>query len=204
MSRETASSLGIIALLGGILFPTLLLLVSGFLTSGSGSVLQGFVGQAVFMTFVCFLVGVFGLYLAQQEALGTLGTGAAAIFAAGLALTVFDALLTLFGMSVPFESQLSEASFALLALGAITFGIATARADVLAHARLGGAMLAVALPMTFVGSVVLDVLGIESAVLAAFFIAAPFGAAWVVLGFDLATMDSSPGVESETVGSTHG
>lgn len=188
MNRELSGSLGFVCLIGGVLFPMLLLVLSSMLGSGSSDILTGVARTVVLVTFIFFLAGVLGVYLAQQDALGTLGKAAAATFAAGLVLTVIEGALSATSIVLPVDIPVGQAAFALVALGAISFGIATARADVLVHGRSGGLLLAAALPLTFVGGIILNIVGIQSAVISALIIGVPFGAAWVVLGLDLLTV----------------
>ncbi len=188
MGRRLPSSLGFVCLIGGVLFPMLLMVLSSLLTGGSSSVLTGVATRAVLVTFVFFLAGVVGLYVAQREALGVAETGAAAVLAVGLVLTIAEGLLSATSLAVPFEAPLAQVAAALLVVGAVGFGVATARADVLLHARAGGVLLAAALPTTFLGTVALDAAGTESTVLSALVVGVPFGLAWTLLGFDLMTI----------------
>lgn len=188
MTRQLPSSLGFVSLIGGVLFPLLLLVLSSLLAGGSSAVLADVATRAVLVTFVFFLAGVLGLYVAQRDALGAAGKASAALLAAGLVLTIVEGLLSATSVAVPFEDQLAQIAAALLVLGAVGFGVATARVGVLLHARAGGVLLAAALPVTFLGSLALDAVDVESTVLSALVVGVPFGLAWAIIGFDLMTI----------------
>ncbi|PSP78449.1 hypothetical protein BRC81_07870 [Halobacteriales archaeon QS_1_68_20] len=188
MSKRLPSSLGFVSLIGGVLFPLLLLVLSSLLAGGPSAVLAGVATRAVLVTFVFFLAGVAGLYLAQRDALGIPGRAGAAVLAVGLLLTIVEGLLTATDVAVPFEDVLAQGAAALMVVGAVGFGTATARAEVLLHARAGGVLLAAALPATFLGTLAMDVAGIQSTVLSALVVGVPFGLAWTVIGFDLMTI----------------
>lgn len=188
MNRQLPSSLGFVTLIGGVLFPMLLLVLSSLLVGRTSAVLSGVATRAVLVTFVFFLAGVVGLYVAQRDVIGIVGKGAAVLLAVGLLLTIVEGLLSATAISVPLGEQLTEIAAGLLVVGTVGFGIATARANVLLHARAGGVLLAAALPITFLGSFVLEAVGTQSAILSALVVGVPFGLAWSLLGFDLMTI----------------
>lgn len=135
------------------------------------------------------LLGTVGLYRRHRHVFGWPGR-------LGVALLLVDFVLGLLGASwlLPVGDLFRGYILATLLIepntvGSLLLGVAIARADELPHALFGGLLLAFAFPLSLgllylvVGSLGL----LEAIALGIVVTALPYGAAWVILGFDLVT-----------------
>jgi len=85
-----------------------------------------------------------------------------------------------------------------MVVAAFAFGVATAWAGVLAHGRAGGLLLALAPPVSFGLLYGLDWIGDDLPLVAVALFSVPFGFAWLLLGYDLLTIEEGGVAGSST------
>jgi hypothetical protein len=177
-------------MLGGVLFP-LLLVVNAALFQAPGTGGTQAVTGVVLVSFVLFVPGVVGIHLAHRASSGPFQLLAVATLTAGLALNVVVGLLEIVAVTLPSGGLIEALSVILLVVGAIGVGAVIARADVLVHARSGGALLAGAFPLSVLSNAALDALNLGGPLANAVLVSVPFGVAWFVLGLVLLTFPDS-------------
>lgn len=186
------SSLGFLGMFGGALFGLLLIVWPLLLDESSAIAGAEAVWSMIMLSLVFLIPGAIGLYLAQRDAFGLLSRVATVLFVGGLLVAFVTGTLGLFVDTLPYAEQFWLVTLALFYFaGPITFGAATARADVLAHGRAGGVLLAVSLPGAMGLLYAIDWLGASIPDLLGFAIfGLPYALAWLVLGYDLLVIAS--------------
>lgn len=177
-------------MVGGALFPLVIALFAPGSAGGIGAPLLSAPTTIVVASVLMVLPGAVGLYLAHGESFGRVSRLAAGVFVVGLLLVPAAAIAESVLGSVPGGETGWLAIAGLLLAGSVGTGLATAAGKTLAHARVGGVLLAVsvvALVGAFPAIAALD-LGLSD-VLAAVLATGPTGLAWVVLGYDMLTLE---------------
>lgn len=185
-----AGALGAAAMVGGTLFPLLMALFAPSVAEGVGAPVVAAPNTLVLASVLMLLPGAVGLYLAHAESFGLPSTVAVVALVAGLlfvfAAGVADAVLG----SVPREDVVWPAIGGLILVGSVGSGLATAAGNTLAHRRAGGTLLALS-AVAMVGAVPAISTFAETApdVFAVLLATGPTGLAWLILGYDMLTLE---------------
>lgn len=136
---------------------------------------------------ILLILGLLALRNRHKENYGRLGTVGFVIILAGYALLFFGSLpavllspdglrgLIIAGQDLGFLGAL------VAGVGAILLGVALWKAS--AASRIGALLLIIALPVGFVGVIVVSALGLVD--VAGLLLTVPYGAAWIILGRQL-------------------
>lgn len=181
------SSLGFTGMLGGALFPPMILLFTVSLGPASNQSLATTTNLLVLVVVLLLLPGAVGLYLTQAAAFGRPATLAAALLVGGFTLPILTAGLEALVGSPPYGAALSLLTVGLLLVGTVGTGLATVYHGVLPHAKVGGGLLTVSMLAALGVGPALGALGVTSEVAVAFLGTGPLGLAWLVLGYDVMT-----------------
>lgn len=186
---NVSSGLGFAAMFGGGLFVAIYLGLSAVGTDSYATMYTFNVVSAV--PVLLFVFGTVGLFHRHRESFGWLGRIGTAVLVVGFLLSVLNSAW-LFATGEHLLSVTLQWGYILTeVLGALLLGAAIAHARDLSHALAGGLLLALGLPFSlglWLG--VIDPLELGSTLLAAAVFSIPFGAGWLVLGYDLVTETS--------------
>jgi hypothetical protein len=146
---------------------------------------------------VLLLIALAGLRAAFGGAYGRLGNAGFLISFVALALMfvgngVEVASLTFSGSESSLGHSLFLIGFLILLLGSVLLGVALARMRRDAASRLAGLLLALALPLGILLAVVLGTLAPETDLGFWAAITVPYGVAWTLLGYSLASRLAEP------------
>lgn len=186
-ARNLSSAFGFTSMFGGAMLLLLIVMLALLPSSGSISLATG--GSMILLGVAFLIPGAVGLYVAQRPVLGRVGFAAWALLLVGLVLLLLNSVLAVAG-GVSANPLLGLLGSVVLLAGTTSFGVVVVRADVLAHARVGGILLAVSLPFAFALGMATNVLNLSLPVLLPFLATLPFSLAWFLLGLDLLTVDS--------------
>ncbi len=185
-----AGALGAAAMVGGTLFPPLMALFVPSVAEGVGAPVLAAPNTLVMASVLLLLPGAVGLYLAHADAFGPASTAAVAALVVGL-LAVFGLALADFAFdAVPRSGVVWPAVGGLVLVGAVGSGVATAAGNTLAHRRVGGVLLVIS-AVTMVGATP-AVSALDASVpdaLAVVLATGPAGLAWLILGYDMLTLE---------------
>lgn len=185
-----AGVLGAAAMVGGALFPLVMILFAPGMADGVGEPILAAPNTIVVASVLMVLPGAIGLYLAHADTFDRPSRLTAGAFVAGLVFvavaTIADSVLG----SAPGGETGWLAITGVLLVGSVGTGIATASGNTLSHARVGGALLALSV-IALVGVVpALSALSIPvSDGLAVVLATGPTGLAWLLLGYDMLTLE---------------
>lgn len=184
-----AGVLGAAAMVGGALFPLVIAMFAPDEAGAAGTSVLASPNTVVVASVLMVLPGAVGLYLAHGESFGSLSRLAVAGFVVGLLLVPVAAVAESVLGSVPGGETGWLAIMGLLVVGSVGAGIATAAGNTLTHARAGGGLLALSV-VALVGSVpALSALNLPvSGGLAVALATGPTGIAWLLLGYDMLTL----------------
>lgn len=192
MTQETGrtdltSGLGFVGMLGGALFVAIYL---GLTAMGGNNYATAYTFNVVSaVPILLFAFGTVGLYYRHRESFGWLGRVGTVVLLAGFSTSVLNSTWLLATGEHLLPVALQWGYILTEVLGALLLGAAIVRAGDLPHALAGGALFALGLPLSvglfYLLFAVLEL--VESGVLGAFLFTLPFGAAWVILGYDLVT-----------------
>lgn len=207
--RWFAQAVGFVGMFGGVLLTLLLAYLAAVepsLGTGYGEMATGegisygawAVGHTVLLLPGVFLgVAAVGLVVYQRPELSAVGVlGGGLLVVTGMYTLAIGVVNFAFGTTTTTLFAVADLGFLG---GSFGLGVATARANELRHARLGGWLLACALPVGGAVAAGLLSVGVRSSLVLVLTAALPYGAGWVVLGYDL-LVARVPGVGDRPVG----
>lgn len=179
-----AGVLGAAAMVGGALFPLVMAMFAPENATGLGAPLLAAPTTIVVASVLMVLPGAVGLYLAHGETFGRIGDLATGLLVLGLVLVAAAAAAeSMFGETGWLAAQ------GLLLVGSVGAGLVTARTSTLSHARTGGVLLAVSVVALLGVAPAMAALGLGLPNLLVVLLATgPTGLAWLVLGYDMLTL----------------
>lgn len=192
---SVVSATGFTAMLGGGLFVAVYVGLLALPTEATFAVFYTFTGASA-IPLLFWLPASLGLYYHHRDAFGWLGRVGTAVLVPLVALSLLNQTYLLVT-----SEPLVDAALAIIggeALGALLVGAAVVRARKLPHAVSGGLLLALGLPVGLGVSYVtaeMVPLDVPLVVLAVMW-SVPFGAGWILLGFDMVTVPDRLRMES--------
>ena len=188
-----AGALGTPAMVVGVLFPLLMVLFTPVKTGGLGAPMTAAPNILVMASALLLLPGVIGLYLVHAATFDRKSMAAVAALAGGLVLVFATAFIETTTGAISGVETLWMVIAGLLVIGSVGTGLATAGGNLLTHGRAGGIVLAVSVVALFGVVPVLSALSVVEAVpatLVGLLATGPMGLAWLILGYDLLTLEN--------------